>query len=239
MHSILKGFCVIVAVLLAAVPSSHAASLRVAPTTVELIAPDSAATFTLRNEAKRPLNVQIRVFRWTQKGGSEQLEPTSSVVASPPATKLKPSADYTIRVVRVDKSPVKTEESYRVVVDELPDPSRKKAGAVNLVVRYMIPVFFRNADAGGAEVSWRLKRSGGSLELVGQNKGSSRLRLSDLKLTQGGKTIASRKGLVGYVLGGATMEFPVGRGSRLGGGSVKLSANSAAGPISASVSVGR
>ncbi|HVW54927.1 MAG TPA: molecular chaperone [Rhizobiaceae bacterium] len=239
MRSILKGIGGVVAILLAIVPSTDAASLRVAPTTVELIAPDSAATFTLRNEAPRPLNVQIRVFRWIQTNGSEQLEPTSGVVASPPATKLKPNEDYTIRVIRVDKSPVKTEESYRVVVDELPDPSRKRAGTVNLVVRYMIPVFFRNADAGGPEVSWQLKRSGGGLELIGRNRGGSRLRLSDLKLTQGGKTIARRKGLVGYVLGGATMEFPVGRGTRLGGGKVKLSANSAVGPISASVSLAR
>lgn len=47
--------------------------------------------------------------------------------------------------------------------------------------------------------------------LIGENKGGSRLRLSDLTLTQGGKAIASRKGLVGYVLGGSVMQWPVGQ----------------------------
>jgi fimbrial chaperone protein len=58
-------------------------------------------------------------------------------------------------------------------VNELPDPPRKKIGTVNLAVCYMIPVFFRNADVGGPEVGWRLKRSDGSLELVGRNKAAA------------------------------------------------------------------
>ena len=239
MHPLLKGLGGVIAFVLSGIASAQAASLRVAPTTVELIGPDSAATLNLRNEARGPLNVQVRVFRWTQQGGSEQLEPTTEVVASPPSMKLKPNEDYTIRVVRVGKSPVGREESYRVVVDELPDPSRKKAGTVNLVVRHMIPVFFRNADAGGPQVTWKLARSGRGLMLIGENKGGSRLRLADMTLTQGGKTIASRKGLVGYVLGDSVMQWPVGAAGRLGTGTVKLSAQSGAGPITASVATSR
>ncbi|RUY19729.1 molecular chaperone, partial [Mesorhizobium sp. M7A.F.Ca.US.001.04.2.1] len=61
--------------LLLCVSLSAAASLRVAPTSLELIARDSAAVLNLHNDAKRPINVQIRVFRWRQADGVEQLEP--------------------------------------------------------------------------------------------------------------------------------------------------------------------
>jgi fimbrial chaperone protein len=74
-------------------------------------------------------------------------------------------------------------------MNELPDPSRKKTGAVNLVVCYMIPVFFRNADAGDPEVSWRLKRSGGSLELVGRNKGGGRPTTPGVHASEGGEKV--------------------------------------------------
>lgn len=235
MRSMLKGIGATVFLLLWSL-AADAASLRVAPTTVELLAPDSAAVFNLRNEAKRPLNVQIRVFRWSQEGGVEQLTPTSDVVASPPSARLAANADYVIRVVRVAKKPVRSEESYRIVVDELPDPSRRKAGTVALVVRHVLPVFFRNPDAPGAEVTWSLARSGGTLVLVAKNTGGSRLRLSDVSLTQGGKSVGGRKGLVGYVLGGATMQWPIGKAARLSGGAVTLSAQSHSGPISAKVS---
>ena len=216
---------------------AEAVSLRVAPTTVELIAPDSSAVLNLRNEAKRPINVQIRVFRWSQEAGVEQLKPTSDVVASPPATELGPNADYVVRIVRVSKAPVRTEESYRIVVDELPDPSRRKAGTVSLVVRHSIPVFFRDADASSPQVSWGLTAAGNSLMLTARNKGDSRLRLSDLALSQSGKRVGGRKGLVGYVLGGSTMQWPIPRAKQLSGGSVTLSGQSHTGPFDAKVAI--
>jgi fimbrial chaperone protein len=237
MRSMLKGIGTAVLFSLS-VLAAEAASLRVSPTTVERIAPDSAAVFNLRNEASRPLNVQVRVFRWNQEGGGEQLQPTDDVVASPPSAQLAPNGEYVIRVVRVTKTPVRTEESYRVVVDELPDPSRRKAGTVNLVVRHVLPVFYRNPDASGPDIQWSLERSRGGLMLVARNNGGSRLRLSDVTLSQGGKVVARRKGLVGYVLGGTTMQWPVGKTKGLSGGAVMLSAKSDVGAIDAKVAVG-
>ncbi|RNJ46135.1 pilus assembly protein [Mesorhizobium erdmanii] len=235
MRSMLKSISAIALLLLAA-GLAQAASLRVAPTNIEMIAPDSAAALTLRNDAKQPINVQIRVFRWTQEGGIERLEPTSDVVASPPAAKLGPGADYLVRVVRVSKSAVAGEESYRVIIDELPDPSRKKAGTVSLVLRYSVPVFFRNPDAAAPNVSWSLSGKGRGLLLTAKNTGESRLRLSDLTLTQSGRKLGNRNGLVGYVLGGGTMQWPI-AGKTLSGGAVLLSAQSDFGPFDANVSI--
>ncbi|QND53212.1 molecular chaperone [Phyllobacterium sp. 628] len=217
--------------------SADAASLRVAPTNLEMVAPGSASVLTLTNEAKRPINVQIRVFRWTQTNGVEQLEPTNDVVVSPPSTVLSGNKDYLVRVIRVSKKPVVREESYRVIVDELPDPARRKSGTVALVVRYSIPVFFKEPDASAPKVTWTLKRVNGSLVLAARNNGDSRLRLSDLQLTQGGRDVGTRKGLVGYVLGGASMQWPVGSGRSVSGGSVALKAQSDSGPLDVNVAV--
>ena len=180
---------------------ANAASLRVAPTNLELIAPDSAAVLNLTNDGDHPINVQVRVFKWSQVNGVEQLEPTTDVVASPPSTKMGPHAEYVVRVVRTSKAAVRKENTYRVIVDELPDPSRAKAGTVTLIMRHSVPVFFRNADAKAPDVSWNLTRQGGSLLLTGKNNGDSRFRLSNVTLKQGGTKIGSRSGLVGYVLG--------------------------------------
>ena len=225
----------VTAILLLAPIAGQAASLRVAPTNIDLVAPDSSGTLTLRNEAKRKLNVQVRVFRWTQQRGVERLEPTSAVVASPPATTLSPGANYVIRVVRVSQAPAVGEESYRVIVDELPDAAQKKSGTVSLVLRYSIPVFFRSPEASQASVSWSVSGKGGSMVLTGRNAGDSRLRLSDLRLTQGGRKLAARPGLVGYVLGGATMQWPI--AGKLSGGSVLLSGQGDSGSIDATVAI--
>jgi fimbrial chaperone protein len=218
---------------------SNAASVRVAPTTADLLAPDSATTFNLRNEDNRPLNVQIRVFRWTQTGGADRLAPTTDVVASPPSQALEPNADYVVRVVRPAKQPVAGEESYRVVVDELPDPSRRQPGVVNVVLRYSLPVFFRSADAGRSQVSWTVRQNGDALAVTAKNAGQQRLKIADLKLADGtGRSITLGSGLVGYVLGNATMQwsFPA-RGIRVSGPTVKLSAQSDGGEINATAAV--
>lgn len=216
---------------------AEAASLRVSPTNLDLVAPGAAGILTLTNEAKRPINVQIRVFRWTQSNGVEQLEPTNDVVVSPPSTSLAAEKDYAVRVLRVSKKPVAREESYRVVVDELPDPSRRRAGTVVLVVRYSIPVFFKQQDASPPKVAWGLARSKGSLTLTAHNTGDVRLRLADVQLTQGGKVLSARKGLIGYVLGGASMQWPIGPAKAISSGPVGLKAQSDSGSLSADVAI--
>src|ERR1700736_5594855 len=99
---------------------SAGAQLHVEPVLLELSAPTAAGVLTLRNNDDAEIVVQTRVVRWSQSNGSDVLEPATDVVASPPFVTLAPGADYVVRVVRVSKQPVREEESYRVVVDQLP-----------------------------------------------------------------------------------------------------------------------
>ncbi|MFK0164123.1 molecular chaperone [Rhizobium sp. NPDC090279] len=214
-----------------------AASLRVAPTSLELIAPSAATVLNLANDGDHPINVQIRVFKWSQAGGVERLEPTRDVVASPPSTKMNPNAQYVVRVVRTSKAPVKAEETYRVIVDELPDPGRARAGTVTLIMRQSIPVFFKRPDVKPADIAWSLNRQGNGLSLTGRNNGGSRFRLSNVTLAQGTTKIGNRNGLVGYVLAGATMQWPMGAAKSISGGVVTLHGQSDLGPFDATVAV--
>src|SRR5215211_5888906 len=105
-HSMSARALLWASVLLGCGTASHASGLQVAPALVDVTAPGMASTVTLRNTAPHPLDVQIRVFRWTQVDGKEQLEPTQDVVASPPAVRMQNQTDYTVRIVRTKKEPV-------------------------------------------------------------------------------------------------------------------------------------
>lgn len=230
-------FICLAALLLLPASSAEAASLRVSPVTLDVRMPRSAATLTLRNDANRPLDVQVRVFRWTQSDGADQYEPTTAVVASPPVTRLTPNTDYTVRVVRTSKAPITTEESYRIVIDEIPTKSVQRSGTINLVVRHSIPVFFRNPQAAAPKVSWSLARTGGKTKLIARNTGGSRLKLASLSLQQGDARLYAMKGLLGYVLARATVELPVVLQRRLSSSTVTLTAKSQLGTIHENVSV--
>lgn len=227
---------ILTSVLVASVPTlATAGSLQVTPVSLDLPPSASSATIKLRNEGAAPLNAQIRVFRWMQENGEEKLVPTDEVVASPPIATLAGKTDYTVRVVRVSKEPLKA-SSYRLVVDELPDKSQQKDGVVNIVLRYSIPVFFYSAEAERPKLTWSVTQRGSRLYVTAKNDGDRHVRLAGLKLQPAnGSAISLGEGLAGYVLGRSTMNWAAPHSKRpIGGTPVAITALSDSGPISAS-----
>lgn len=218
---------------------SQAASLRVSPVILDLTAPTASSSLRIWNDAKTPINVQVRVFRWTQNNGSDVYTAAEDVVASPPMTQLKPGAENLIRIVRLSKAPIRAEESYRVIVDELPSSGKLQSGTVNLVIRHSIPVFFSAASASDAEPVWSVTPQAGGYKVSVSNKGLKRIRIANLKLSSGnGQAVAQQQGLVGYVLGKSGTSFIVpATGAGKSGGTLKISAESEGGPVNATARV--
>ena len=218
----------------AGITTSQAAALRVEPVLVEVFAPGAASTLTLRNDDNSEVTIQIRVFKWSQANGKEMLEPTADVVASPPAVKLAPRTDYVARIVRTTKQPIQVEESYRILVDQLPRTQGKLPHQVNLLIRQSIPVFFDPRQDMQAAVTWSLAYDGPRLVVTAQNSGQRRLRISALTLRDdAGRTISFGGGLVGYVLSHSAMSWIApGQAHGFGAkGSIVVSAQGDTGPI--------
>jgi fimbrial chaperone protein len=213
---------------------SQAASLQVAPVLVEVPAPGAAATLKLRNEGNRPLNAQIRIFQWTQVDGVDTLTPTNDVAASPPLASLRPNTDYTVRIVRTNKAPAAKEESYRLLIDELPERAAGQAVSVNIALRYSIPVFFTAPGGAPPKLNWEIQQRANKPVIVANNAGDRRIRLSRLKLTDARGGVANfGDGLAGYVLGHSTRTFAIPANAKGfgAGGVASISAQSDVGPV--------
>jgi fimbrial chaperone protein len=215
---------------------SAAAQLHVEPVLLELNSPVMTGVLTLRNDDDVEAVVQTRVVRWSQPNGSDKLEPATDVVASPPAVTLAPHADYVVRVVRISKQPVRDEESYRVIVDQLPSAMGQQSRTVNVLIRQSIPVFFRARDLRPASVLWHVRHEANKLILTASNDGNAHLRIASLRLrSSAGTTISYGNGLAGYVLGQSSRSWimpnsPVGFGSN---GAMSITAETDKGPVSA------
>ncbi|MFK3665887.1 molecular chaperone [Ochrobactrum teleogrylli] len=98
---------------------------------IDLSAQTAASNIRIWNDAKRPINVQARIYRWSQSNGADTYAEATDVVASPPISQLKPGSENIVRIVRTSKSPVKAEESYRLIVDELPYIAQRRSGTLN------------------------------------------------------------------------------------------------------------
>jgi fimbrial chaperone protein len=226
-----RAFYTSVIIGFTAVESCDAASLQVSPVTIDMPPSGAAAVVTLRNSASKPLSAQIRVFRWTQADGEDVLTETDSVVASPPSVELAGDGTYSVRILRTDQTPVTQSEFYRLIIDELPDPSTQRSGTVNMTMRYSIPVFFEQAEGEPPKLSWSYKRNNGRVALTLRNDGDRHVRISGLNLkNRAGATVGFGAGLIGYSLPHSQVEWT--RSAKgFSGGPSKVTAQTDTGPI--------
>ncbi len=224
-----RSIALLLACALAWAGSGHAASLQVAPTSLTLQGRQNADALWLSNSGKQAVQVQLRVFRWTQADGSESLAPSEDLVASPAMQTLSPGQRQLVRIVRTRPAPVPAEMAYRVIVDELPTTNERQG--LQFVLRYSIPIFI--VPEGGAGVPALEARllggdDGGILEV--RNRGTQHAQIADLAY---GKDAATATpvvpGLLGYVLAGQTMRWPLeSASSRFTGGTFVARINGAA-----------
>jgi fimbrial chaperone protein len=190
------------------VNSATAASLQLAPVRLDVPAHVTASKINLRNLGKQPINVQVRVFKWSQVQGKESLVETHDVVASPPLYTLQPEQNNVIRIVRVNTPAEQDEGSYRLLVDELPPAGNKPGYAISFVLRYSIPVFFSSTEPTALPLQWSVSTKGAQTIVTVTNTSNTHQRLSSLTLKpQNAEAQSFGKGLFGYVLANSTKQF--------------------------------
>ena len=221
------------AALLAFASPASAASLQVATTSLTFQAKQNADGLWLSNSGDVPVQVQLRVFRWTQVNGEELLEPTRDLVASPPMQTLPPGERQLVRLVRTKPISPASETSYRVIVDELPAPNKEQQG-LQFVLRYSVPVFIlpeTPTPIAPALHTRLVEGEEGQAAIEIENNGSEHAQIADLVYTDASdKRDVVIPGLVGYVLPGQRMRWPLKSSvSRFTGGTFKARINS--GPV--------
>lgn len=189
--------------------SAWAASFGISPINLSVIAPGKAGAISISNLSKTPLRLQIRIFRWSQKDGEEALEPTRDVIANPPSMEIPLEQTYTIRVARISRAPIGPEESYRLIIDELPSPidPAKPGTGVRMLLRTSLPVFFEG-KAAAPKIAWHLWSEGGKLKLAASNSGNRHIKLVDLAIEgPQGRTTFNASGTTAYALPGSTLRY--------------------------------
>ncbi|WP_421570352.1 molecular chaperone [Stenotrophomonas sp. PD6] len=227
------GACAWGMLMLLAGTNAQAASLQVAPTSLQLTPRQNAEALWISNSGTAPVDVQARVYRWTQQGGRDTLEPTTELVVSPPMQSLAAGQQQLIRVVRAHPDPPTRQLAYRVIVDEVPtlDPTRQ---GMQFVLRYSLPVFIQpeGATAPTPDLQARvLPQADGTLVLEVHNRGSGHAQLADLAVGTPQQPQVFQPGLVGYVLGGQTMRWPLDiTAARMAGATLSAKINGASDP---------
>ena len=202
------------------ITQAQGATLQVAPVKIDFVPGQNAAGLSLHNPGDAPVYGQVRVFRWDQDANGDVLSASPEVVASPPIIQLAGRGEQLIRLVRVQPGNPGVEQSYRLLIDEIPPPGTDKPVGVAIRMRYSVPVFVAPASSGAPQLAWQVLRQDGQWLLRLDNRGQRHTQVGALTLQDAaGKTLQVSKGLLGYALAGHARQWPLPHdgGARLDG----------------------
>ena len=189
-------------------PASFGGGLSVAPVQLSLTGVSRSVSTVVSNPGSNPVTVQVRLYSWTMRGDDEIYGPVTDAGFSPPLFRLAPHTSQSVRIVaKVPPGPI--ERSYRLIVDQL--PLADAPGQLQLPVRMVLPVFVEPAPAASRAplLEWSAHQNPQTKQItIGvSNQGSVHVRLVDLGVQDGTKSVVVAPGLAGYALAGQEREW--------------------------------
>lgn len=214
----------------ASIQSVAAATLEVAPVVHELAPGRTSLAATVTNRGTSTVTLQVRGFAWSQHDGEDRLTSAPELMVAPAIFELPAGRSQVVRAaVRVQ--PAQVEQSYRLIVDELPS-AEGVHDQVRMALRISMPVFILPIAPSAARIEWRVEPQTHSL--VATNLGGSRERVRDLVVVgRDGQRVQAATPSGPYLLAGAERRWSLAElgGSLKSGDSISLTALTDAGRI--------
>jgi fimbrial chaperone protein len=186
-----------------------ASTFNISPIRAQLAGAHKTEALTLINADDSPVVVQVRVVSWSQKDGTEQLEDTRELLATPPVLQIPANGQQIVRVaLRRDPDPTQ-ELTYRVIFEEVPQAAAKDFTGLRVALRLSIPVFVAPAHGKPSpQVAWQSRwLPNGQLEVAAINSGSGHLQVTDFEAQFPGSLMPLRGMTSKYVLPGSRMSW--------------------------------
>ncbi len=225
-HSLFLKALAITGTIVPATASYSQANFLIWPIYPVIENKQKAVPVWLENVGDSPAMVQIRVFKWTQDQYKEQFSTQQEIIASPPIVKIPAGTKQMIRLTQAVPTPDLKENSYRVVVDELPVAidSETDNSRVNFKMRYSIPLFTYGKGIGsgaGQEtrklnsknplakpiLTWGFTQVQGKEVLEIKNTGAMSARISEFKAGDKLFKAQAENNAYGYVLPNSVIHF--------------------------------
>jgi fimbrial chaperone protein len=154
-----------------------AGSFAISPIRLDLSAAARTAAVTVRNEDREVL-VQAEAVLWEQVDGEDRLTPTRDLLVSPAVFTLPPNGSQLVRVaIRGIPADGARELSYRLILQEVPQPASPEFTGLQVTLRLSLPVFIAAAGTAGPDVTWSATTADDRLVVTARNLGDVHARI--------------------------------------------------------------
>jgi fimbrial chaperone protein len=193
------------------IPSvAFSGEFRVTPIRLDFDRGTKTGVITVVNEGGDKLNVQMRAFEWTQNAeGKDQYTETNDIIFFPRIMSLEKSEEKILRAGI--KIPATTKEkTYRLFIEEIPEPKKAEGVNVAIAIRFGVPIFVKPLKE---EVKGEIEKVGlskGVLDAFVKNVGNSHLIINSVDIkgkNAKGEEIFSKELSGWYLLSGVSRRY--------------------------------
>jgi fimbrial chaperone protein len=196
------AFTVVMICLFVPPDVARGGEFRVTPIRLTLDARSKTGVITVTNEADEKLQCQMKAFEWTQDAvGKDVYEETQDLIFFPKIMAVDPKSERVIRA-GIKIPAIAKEKTYRLFIEEIPEPKKAQGTAVAVAIRFGVPIFSQPVKEEAKGVIDKFDLSKGTATLSLKNTGNVHLVISSVKLLgrdqMGAQTFA--KDLSGWYL---------------------------------------
>lgn len=199
------------AALLLLVPlQALAGDWRVVPIRLFLNQKSRSDSVRLINSGTTPLTLQVNAATWSQSAqGEDQYQPTDELIFFPRLLTIPPGEERILRA-GFKLPPAERERTYRLFIQEIPEPQPAGNSSVQIAVRFGLPVFIAPQQPKHAARIDDFSLTAGTVALLISNQGNRHVLPGSVVLTglsADGNALYSHSLKPWYILSGNSRSY--------------------------------
>lgn len=210
MNNIYKRLALALIGLSLSIGQAYSSEWRVAPIRLDFDKGTKSGVITVSNDSSEKVHLQIKAAEWIQDAeGKDKYSDTSDLVYFPKIMILDKNEEKVLRT-GIKASSVEKEKTYRLFIEEIPQPSKAEGASVAVAIRFGVPIFIKpEKEEARGEVE-KIEMSKGVLKAVVKNSGNVHLMIVSINIkgnNKEGNEVYSRELSGWYLLNGSSRTY--------------------------------
>ncbi len=183
---------------------------RVAPIRLDFDKNARTGSITVYNEGTDKLNVQMKAMEWSQDAeGKDRYTETQEIIFFPKIMTLEKNENKIIRAgIRIPATA--KEKTFRLFIEEIPQPRKKEGANIAVAIRFGVPVFAKPLKEELRGEIGKLSMKNGKISVVVSNTGNAHFRITSVAINEKdakGKSLFSKDLDGWYLLNGVSRTY--------------------------------
>lgn len=149
--------------------SSALAGYSISPVRLYLKAEDKLTTLNISNGNDTEATFQLAVYKWTRVNGEDVYTESKDLLVTPVVFSFAPDKTQLIRIAQKHNKVIKTEQSYRLFLKEVPSRQATENNSVNVVLQFGVPIFLVPDKSNSGDLKCKFTSKEDKLKLTCKN----------------------------------------------------------------------